>query len=131
MKRYWDASALVDALHDPRVEQRAIQPDQWTRAHALAETFSTLTGGRLGFQYLPDDAAALIREISAGMKFVELDATETLVALEAAQKRGVRGGRVHDWLHARAAHKAKVTELLTDNFADFAGLGEGFPISAP
>jgi len=74
MKRYWDASALVDALHDPRVEQKALEPDQWTRAHALAETFSTLTGGRLGFQYLPDDAAALVREITVGMNFVELDA---------------------------------------------------------
>jgi hypothetical protein len=131
MKRYWDASALVDALHDPRVEQQALEPDQWTRAHALAETFSTLTGGRLGFQYLPDDAAALIREITAGMNFVELDAAETLTALDAAQKRGVRGGRVHDWLHARAAQKAKVAELLTDNFADFAGLEDGFSVSPP
>src|SRR5260370_37093891 len=101
MKRYWDASALVDALHDARVEQKVLEPDQWTRTHTLAETFSTLTGGRLGFQYLPDDAAALIREISAGMHFVELSPEETLAALEAAQARGVRGGRVHDWLHAR------------------------------
>ena len=71
MRRYWDASALVDALHNPRVEQKVLELDQWTRAHTLAETFSTLTGGRLGFKYLPDDAAALIREISAGMNFVE------------------------------------------------------------
>ena len=131
MRRYWDASALVDALHDPRVEQKALEPDQWTRAHALTETFSTLAGGRLGFQYLPDDAAALIREITDGMNFVELDAAETLTALEAAQQRGVRGGRVHDWLHARAAQKAKVSELLTDNFADFAGLEDGFSVSPP
>ena len=131
MKRYWDASALVDALHDPRVEQKALEPDQWTRAHALAETFSTLTGGRLGFQYLPDDAAALIREVAAGMAFIELDAAETLTALEAAQKLGVRGGRVHDWLHARAARKAGVAELLTDNLADFAGLEDGFSVLRP
>lgn len=131
MKRYWDASALVDALHDPRVEQKALEPDQWTRAHALAETFSTLTGGRLGFQYLPDDAAALIREVTGGMAFVELNAVETLTALEAAQKLGVRGGRVHDWLHARAAQKAGVAELLTDNLADFAGLEDGFSVLRP
>lgn len=129
MKRYWDASALVDALHDPRVEQKAIEPDQWTREHTLAETFSTLTGGRLGFRYLPEDAAALIREISAGMNFVELDPAETLAALEAAGRRGVRGGRVHDWLHARAAHKARVAELLTDNLVDLAGLEDGFTAS--
>ena len=131
MKRYWDASALIDALHDRRVEQKAVEPDQWTRAHALSETFSTLTGGRLGFRYQPDDAAALIRELTQTMNFVELDAVETLTALDLAQRRGVRGGRVHDWLHARAAQKMQVAELLTDNLSDFAGLEDGFSIMAP
>ena len=131
MKRYWDASALIDALHDRRVEQKALEPDQWTRPHALAEAFATLTGGRLGFRYLPDDAAALIRELTQTMNFVELDAAETLAALEAAQQRGVRGGRVHDWLHARAAQKAGVNELLTDNLNDFAGLEDGFSLMPP
>lgn len=131
MKRYWDASALVDALHDSTVEQKALEADQWTRLHALVETFATLTGGRLGFQYLPDDAAALIREISSNMNFVELDRSETLMALDAAQQQGVRGGRVHDWLHACAARKANVAELVTDNLADFAGLAAGFEIALP
>ncbi|HEX3717000.1 MAG TPA: hypothetical protein VH595_03455 [Verrucomicrobiae bacterium] len=96
MKRYWDASALIDALHDSRVEQKALEPDQWTRAHALAETFATLTGGKLGFRYLPDDAAALIRELAQTMNFVTFDATETMAAMDTAQWHGVRGGRVHD-----------------------------------
>jgi predicted nucleic acid-binding protein len=131
MRRYWDASALIDALHDSHVEQKALEPEQWTRPHALAETFATLTGGRLGFRYLPDDAAALIRELTRTMNFVELDATETLAALDVAQKRGVRGGRVHDWLHARAAQKARVEELLTDNLIDFAGFEDGFTSVPP
>lgn len=131
MKRYWDASALVDALHDSRVENLALEPDQWTRSHALVEAFSALTGGRLGVRYLADDAAELLREISTGMHFVELDASETLAALAMAQRRGVCGGRVHDWLHARAAHKARVSELLTDNLPDFVGLEDGFAISPP
>jgi predicted nucleic acid-binding protein len=131
MKRYWDASALVDALHDSRIEQKALEADQWTRPHALAEVFSTLTGGRLGVQYLADDAAAMIRELTAGMSFVELDAREVLASLESAQKKGVRGGRVHDWLHARAAHKAGVSELVTDNYSDFVGLEDGFTVTAP
>lgn len=131
MKRYWDASALVDALHDSRVEKLAVQPDQWTRTHTLAEVFSTLTGGRLGGQYLPDDAAALIGELTAKMHFIDLDAKEVKAALAEAQQRGVRGGRVHDWLHARAAKKAGVAVLLTDNFSDFAGLEDGFQVSAP
>src|SRR5438477_1476830 len=131
MRRYWDASALIDALHDSRVEAKALESDQWTRKHALAEVFATLTGGRLGFQYLPDDAAALIREISAGMQFIELDLPETLAAFDAAQRRGVRGGRVHDWLHVCAARKAGVAELLTENLRDFADLEEGFSVTPP
>ena len=131
MKRYWDSSALIDALHDSRIEKLALEPGQFTRLHALSEAFSTLTGGRLGFQYLPDDAAAMLREITGTMKFVELEPAEILKALDEAQERGVRGGRVHDWLHARAAKKAGVEQLLTDNFADFAGLEDGFDITAP
>jgi predicted nucleic acid-binding protein len=131
MKRYWDASALVDALHDSRVEQKALELDQWTRPHAITETFSTLTGGRLGFRYLADDAVLLIREITRNMNFVDLNAAEMLAALDQAQRCGVRGGRVHDFLHARAAHKAGVQELLTDNLQDFAGLEDGFSVVAP
>jgi hypothetical protein len=140
-----------------------------------------------------DDAAALIREPTRAMNFVELDAAESSgpqssatksrlarkgqpsslrgsavvstaavgvpptetaardaqqsdrdgrapikslmiwasAALDLAQQRGVRGGRVHEWLHARAARKAGVAELLTDNLSDFAGLNEGFSVAAP
>jgi hypothetical protein len=131
MKRYWDKSALVDALHDSRIESRMAEPDQWTRPHTLAEAFSTLTGGRLGFRYLPDDAAAMLQELAGGMNFVDLSAAETLSALEAAQQSGVRGGLVHDWLHACAAAKAGVSILLTDNGTDFSELEHGFQVEAP
>ena len=30
MKRYWDTSALVNALHDLKLEAKALEPDQWT-----------------------------------------------------------------------------------------------------
>lgn len=131
MKRYWDASAVVDAIHNSRVEQKALEADQWTRPHTLSEVFSTLTGGRLGVQYLPDDAAELIHEVTAGFGYVDLDASEIHSALAAAQRRGVRGGRVHDWLHAVAAKKAKVAELVTDNTVDFRDLEDGFTVALP
>lgn len=60
------------------------------------------------------------------MKFVLLEPSEILEALHEAQKHGVRGGRVHDWLHVR-----HVQELLTDNYGDFAGLEDGLTIVAP
>ena len=50
MKRYWDSSALVDALHDEDVRRVTQHPEQFTRPHTLTEVFSTLTGGRLGFR---------------------------------------------------------------------------------
>ena len=131
MRRYWDASALLDVLESERIERLSREADQWTRPHTLAEMFSTLTGGRLGFRYCPEDATAIIREVTAAMNFVELDAEEVFAALDRAQKRGVRGGNVHGLIHAAAARKAGVKELLTDNFTDFQNLADGFAISAP
>ena len=128
MRRYWDASALVNALHDAKLEAKALEPDQWTRPHTLSEAFSTLTGGRLGFKYAPDDAAALLKNISGKMHFVDLDSKETLAALALARKHGVRGGRVHDWMHARAASKAGAVTLVTNNHSDFVGLEDGFEL---
>lgn len=131
MKRYWDSSALIDAIHDARIEAMALEPGQSTRTHTLAETFSTLTGGRLPVKYVADDAAALIEEITSGFSFVELSVSEIKSALRQAESKGVRGGRVHDWLHAVAAKKAGVQELLTDNCSDFKGLEDGFTINLP
>jgi predicted nucleic acid-binding protein len=131
MKRYWDTSALVDALHDDKLEAKVLEPDQWTRPHALAEAFSTLTGGRLGFKYAPDDAAAMLKEITGGMNFVELDAPHTLDALALAKKHGIRGGRIHDWMRARAAKKAGASIFVTDNLPDFDGMEDGFKVISP
>ena len=131
MKRYWDSSALVDAIHDSRIGGMALEPEQFTRPHALAETFSALTGGRMPIRYLPDDAAALVEEITKNFSFVQLSADEVKFALHQAQTRGVRGGRVHDWLHAVAAKKSGAKELLTNNFTDFDGFEDGFTVAPP
>jgi len=131
MKRYWDSSALLEILDNSRLEKLSAEPNQWTRAHTLTEMFSTLTGGRLGFRFCPDDAAAIIHEITARMNFVELSARETLAALDQAQRRGVRGGNVHDWMHAVAAKKAGAAVLLTCNLEDFKNAADGFAIEAP
>lgn len=131
MNRYWDTSALILALHDDELEPLLREPGQGTRPHTLAEAFSQLTGGRLGFRYYADDAAALLREACAGFEFVELSSAEVFAALDKAQKLGVRGGRVHDYLHAAAATKGRAAQLLTENGPDFAGLEDGFTLAAP
>jgi ribulose kinase len=121
----------LDAFWESRIEKLTQEPDQWTRTHTLSEMFSTLTGGRLGAQFHPADAAAIVQELTASMNFVDLDRQEVQAALDEADKRGVRRGNVHDWMHARAAKKASVAVLLTDNFTDFQNLADGFTVQVP
>jgi len=54
-----------------------------------------------------------------------------LSALKEAQGLAVMGGRVHDFLHARAARKAGAAKLLTLDLGDFQGLEDGFRLEEP
>ena len=107
---------------DMSVRQRLQGPNQFSRKHALAEVFSTLTGSRLGFRVDPADAAEIVKELADTLTFVELSVAERVDALRTARKFGVRGGRVHDFLHAVAAMKAGCELLRTLNTGDFEGL---------
>lgn len=122
MRRYWDASALVEALHDEAVRLKVTKATSVTRPHSFTEVFSTLTGGRLGIRYSPEDAAEMIASLAGDLDTVELGAAETVDALTRAGKLGVRGGRVHDYMHAVAANKADVGKLVTLDEGDFVGL---------
>jgi hypothetical protein len=53
---------------------------------------------------------------------VELTGSEVLDALKSARQKGVRGGRVHDYLHAVAAEKCAAKKILTLDKNGFAGL---------
>jgi predicted nucleic acid-binding protein len=131
MNVYWDSSALVSSTVDPSIRARLQGGLQWSRPHALAETFSTLTGGRLGYRVDPGDASALVAGLAARLHFIDLTAEETLEALAAAKVHGVRGGRTHDWLHAVAARKAGCSRLLTLNLSDFEGLDPHLAVESP
>jgi predicted nucleic acid-binding protein len=122
MKIYWDSSALVEAVLDQKNRQRLADGLSVTRTHALSEVFGTLTGGRLGVKFGANEAAEVMDELAADLEFVELTAKEILAALHDAEEKGVRGGRVHDYLHAVAAKKAKARLLLTSDKFDFNGL---------
>ena len=89
-------------------------------AHAFLETFSTLTGGRLGIKVDADFAARLLTEtVLPRVQVVEISADELLASLRLAKKQGVRGGAVYDFMHLVAARKAGATVLYTLNIADF------------
>lgn len=120
MSVYWDSSSLIAAL------VAGHPPDGVTRSHTLAEVFSTLTGKGIetsgGRQRLaPQDAAEILSDIP-GLKFVELTAKETLKAINTAEALGIRGGLIHDWLHVKAAQKAGVMLIVTENTRHFQSL---------
>ena len=93
----------------------------------MAEIFSTLTGNP-NKRLTADDAAATIDNLCAHLDFVDLTASEMRAALKVSQKRGVRGGRVHDFMHAVAAGKSGAATLLTLDRNDFAGLVDSLTI---
>jgi predicted nucleic acid-binding protein len=88
--------------------------------HALTETFSTLTGGRMSPRISPVQAAQLIEVgVLPFVAGVNLTAREYLTAMREAESRGVRGGAIHDYLHLVAARKAGAGKLYTLNVSDF------------
>ena len=56
---------------------------------------------------------------------MELDAAQTFRALGKAKRLGVRGGLVHDLLHAEAALLAGAKKILTLNTEDFRAIRQG------
>jgi predicted nucleic acid-binding protein len=121
MKSYWDASALVQALADSSLQSRLKREGGFTRPHALAETFSTLTGNPFT-RIDADTVAEFLADLASDLEFVEITGEEVLKALKTARQKGVRGGRVHDYLHAVAAEKSGAKKILTLDKNDFAGL---------
>jgi len=91
----------------------------FTRTHTLAEVFSTLTGGNLAFRLDAAAAAQTVANLAADLDFHDLTAAEVLLALQSARKKGVRDGRIHDYLHAVAAQKSGAKSLLTLDRNDF------------
>ncbi len=122
MSAYWDSSAVIEACTSTALRVRLRQERGLTRTHTLAEVFSTLTVGNLAFRLDADEAAQTVANLAADLDFYDLTAAEVLTALKEARKKGVRGGRIHDFLHAVAAQKSGAKKLLTLDKNDFAGL---------
>jgi predicted nucleic acid-binding protein len=91
--------------------------------HALAETFSILTGGHQGRRLGPAAAARLIEQsVLPYVQAVALEGSAMAAALAECEKRGVRGGAVYDWLHLASARAVGAEVLYTLNLRDFQAL---------
>jgi predicted nucleic acid-binding protein len=127
MKAYWDSSALIQASQEADLRRRLALERGFSRRHSLAETFSALTG-KPHIRVSASDAALLLEDLVQDLDFVELSTDEIIGAAKDAQALGVRGGRIHDLLHARAALKSGAKQLLTMDRHDFEKLVSGLSI---
>jgi hypothetical protein len=111
----------VEAVIDPTLRARLKSERGFTRTHTLGEAFSALTGNPQ-VRFDADWSAQTIEQLIRDLDFVDLSAPEVVAALKQAKRKGVRGGHVHDLLHAAAADKSGAQDLLTIDVNDFKGL---------
>jgi len=100
----------------------------FTNAHALAETFATLTG----FYKVPVAAATDLTLALRSTILVEpllMDDYET--AIQEARARGVMGGGIYDSLHATFARRRKSSRIATRNPSHFKHVAPDIEILTP
>jgi predicted nucleic acid-binding protein len=129
-----DTGILVGALLENHPEHpqclAALQqyPDCVTDAHALAETFATLTG----FYKVPTDAAA---EMTLSLKTTIAISPIPLAIYEKtigeARMRGVMGGGIYDSLHSTFARHKRATRIITRNPSHFSHSAPDLEILTP
>jgi predicted nucleic acid-binding protein len=131
---FLDTGILVGAVlqtHSQHLRCLAAVEDcelPFTNAHALAETFATLTG----FYKVPTKAAAeltlALREI---IQVKPLALEDYVIAISEAQSRGVMGGGIYDSLHATFARRNKTKQIATLNPSHFHHAAPDIPILTP
>ena len=128
MKIYLDSSVVVASLLSGQASHaeslKLLEAGNGSiLQHGLLETFSTMTGGKLGFRVDADVVTELItKSVLPKVNVVELATDEVMAAFQEARKHGVRGGGVYDYIHLVAARKAEATKLYTLNLSDFQAL---------
>lgn len=133
MSALLDTSVVVASLdpdepHHAACDRLISAGDHRLYVHALAETFSILTGGRQGRRLSAAATSRLLSEsVLPFVHAVTLTGKEVMAALAECEARGVRGGAVYDLLHLTAARKSNVDTLITldvRNFQAFARPGD-------
>jgi len=100
----------------------------FTNAHALAETFATLTG----FYKVPTEAAAdLTLGLCDSIQVEALALADYETSIREAHSRGVMGGGIYDSLHATFARRRKAVQIVTRNPSDFQHVAPDIEILTP
>ena len=117
------ASLDPDEIHHAACDRVVSAGGNGIYLHALAETFSILTGGRHGRRLGAAVAARLIEQsILPYVQTQTLTGKDMMAALAECESRGVRGGAIYDWLHLAAARNAGAELLITLDLRDFQSL---------
>jgi predicted nucleic acid-binding protein len=131
---FLDTGILVGAVlasHEQHAACRAAVEecaDPFTNAHALAESFATLTG----FYKVPVEAAAeLVMSLTETIAVEALSLADYGKAIREARRRGVMGGGIYDSLHATFARRKKAAQIVTRNPSHFVHVAPDMEILTP
>jgi predicted nucleic acid-binding protein len=106
--------------HIAALKALANSGDAFTSTHAIAETFATLTSGRLEVQLTPAEAAQVIdANVIRRLQIVDLGLSDYQQAMRHSQTVGARGGAIFDMLHLQAARRGAAKRILTINVRHF------------
>lgn len=129
-----DTGILVGALLEKHPEHALCiaaldhSASPFTDAHALAETFATLTGF---YKVPPSAAAALTISLKSILKIEAIPMADYETALAEAPARGVMGGGIYDSLHATFARRKGAKCVITRNPSHFAHVSPELEILTP
>jgi len=131
---FLDTSVLVGIVlekhpqHQACVRALEASNEVTSDAHALAETFATLTG----FYKVPTEAAAeLTLGLQALLQIDILSHNDYEQAISEARQRGIMGGGIYDSLHATFARRQGATRVVTRNPSHFAPAAPELEIITP
>jgi predicted nucleic acid-binding protein len=120
LKSHPENAACLAALEDSK------RP--FTNAHALAETFATLTG----FYKVPTEVATELTLSLRDLVTVEaLTLADCETTIREARSRGVMGGGIYDSLHATFARRKKAAQIVTRNPSHFQHVAPDIEVLTP
>ena len=122
--------AVLESYPEHEVCLAAIEESMhpFTNAHALAETFATLTG----FYKVPTDVATeLTLSLQYSVAVEALALTDYETAIREARSRGIMGGGIYDSLHATFARRKKAAQIVTRNPSHFQHAAPDIEILTP
>ncbi len=123
MKRFLDTSVLVESCLSQSPKFAAADAlvngsEVFTSAHALAETYATLSGDpRLRLN--PADAARMVEELANTVTVHALTTEDYRRLISSAPGNAIRGGTIYDALHAETARQCACKEIRTLNVSHF------------